>query len=459
MKVRYKITLVFVLFTVTALASLCVLAYYITQSQQERDFNRRHLNRTATISNLLEKLPEHSGYETLSMVDSSMATLLVFYNIHLYNDKNECVYRFNRAGGQDITVNPQVLAEARRNGSATENIDGRQIAAIYQSGAHPPVVVVTVASDENGKKNLAELTKTLMVAFFASMLLSCIAGWLFSKRLLNPVEEIALTVNTISANNIEARLTESKINDEWNKLAITFNRLLDRLQDSFEIQGRFISNASHELSTPLTAISNQIDVIVQKERSNAEYLQVLHSVRMDVQLMTDLTQELLMLARTARGGALQAEKVRIDEILMDIPSVLRKITSGYNVHLFFDELPENESQSMVQGNFELLFSAFRNLAQNGCKYSPDHTVNIDLSFPDNKIHVGFSNKYESFNPDDLDAIFQPFQRGKNAVTQPGYGLGLSLSRRIILLHKGEIKAELKEPGIMYLSVTLPSVLV
>jgi two-component system sensor histidine kinase ArlS len=305
------------------------------------------------------------------------------------------------------------------------------------------------------KKNLAELVKTLSLAFFAGIVLTFFIGWIFSAELVKPVEKIATTVNNISANNIENRLPESPVNDEWNKLAITFNNLLQRLQDSFELQGRFISNASHELSTPLTAVSNQIDVTLQKSRTNEEYLEVLHSVRDDVHHMSALTQQLLNIARTARGGVVNTESTRVDEILMELPSLLKRISPQYAVKLSFDELPENEKLCMINGNYELLLSAFRNLAENGCKYAPDHIVNISLSFTGTRIVIRFSNVYESLRPDEVEKIFQPFQRGSNAANEPGYGLGLSLTRRIILLHKGEIKAELKAND-LEITVMVPS---
>jgi two-component system sensor histidine kinase ArlS len=239
-------------------------------------------------------------------------------------------------------------------------------------------------------------------------------------------------------------------------LSVTFNKLLHRIQDSFELQGRFISNASHELSTPLTVIINEIDVTLQKSRGKEEYVDVLRSVLSEVQHMAELTQHLLTLARTARGGAIRTAPVRVDELLMEIPSLMKAYSPEYNVQVHFDELPDDESRSTVDGNRDLLLSAFRNISENGCKYAPDHTVQISLSFVSNKIVVLFSNYYGYFDPTDLDKIFQPFQRGSYVSAEPGYGLGLSLTRRIILLHKGEIKAEIAKPGKMLITVILTS---
>ncbi|MFX8988299.1 histidine kinase dimerization/phospho-acceptor domain-containing protein, partial [Acinetobacter baumannii] len=82
------------------------------------------------------------------------------------------------------------------------------------------------------------------------------------------------------------RLAVTKPKDELNELALTFNDLMNRLQESFEIQRRFISNASHELSTPLTSISSQLEIILQSDRTNAEYKEVLLSVYEDVKQLT-----------------------------------------------------------------------------------------------------------------------------------------------------------------------------
>lgn len=455
MKVKYRIATAFMLLTMLVLAALCLFIYFNTASQQHQDFEKRLHNRALTAASLLFQHPDN-GYRLLSTLNSATANLLVSENINVYNNRNQRIYRFAKNYSDTLATNTDFLNKVRLNGYLSSDLGNKQVVAIYYQQTASPVVVVASAIDETGKNNLADLQQSLILAFIAGSLLSYLTGWLFSKRLLQPIEKITTTVNNISATNIENRLPESAVTDEWNKLSVTFNNLLSRLQESFEVQGRFISNASHELSTPLTAVINQIDVALRKPRTNEEYLAVLESVQADVEHMSTLTQQLLNIARTARGGAIQTEPVRIDEIIMEIPFLLKKISPGYIVQTFFDELPDDENLCTVNGNYELLLSAFRNIAENGCKYAPDHTVKISLSFIENRIVVLFNNRYTFFNPDELESMFQPFQRGANAGKEKGYGLGLSLTRRIILLHKGEIKAEITAPGTILISLILPS---
>jgi len=455
MKTRYKITAVSMLLTTFVVAALCVLIYFITADQRKRDFETRLQNRALTVAALLSRLPDN-GYQILSKLDSSITNMLVGETIQVYDDNNQPIYQFARNKADKIFIENDIIDAARVKGYTYHSIGTRQVAAIYYKNGAAPIVVATTAIDVNGRSNLKELERNLLIAFVIGVFISFQTGWIFSKQLLKPLKKIATTVKNISANNIERRLPEPLVNDEWKELAVTFNELLQRLQDSFEIQGRFISNASHEMSTPLTIVSNQIDVTLQKDRTKEEYLAILQSVQGDVEHMSALTQQLLNMARTARGGSLQTEAVRIDEIIMELPSLVKKFSREYNALVFFDELPEDENLCTVNGNYELLTAAFKNIAENACKYAPDQTVNISLSFVGSQIVVLFTNTFDYFNPDEIETIFQPFQRGSNIGKAPGNGLGLSLTRRIILLHKGEIKAEILDNNKLLISVILPS---
>ena len=120
------------------------------------------------------------------------------------------------------------------------------------------------------------------MSFIGGTVIAFISGYIFSKILLRPVKKIADEVNIISAQSLAHRIKSGKADDEWSYLAKTLNDLLDRLQESFEIQRRFISSASHELSTPLTSISSQLEVSLQRNRAVEDYRLVMQSVYQDV---------------------------------------------------------------------------------------------------------------------------------------------------------------------------------
>jgi signal transduction histidine kinase len=231
---------------------------------------------------------------------------------------------------------------------------------------------------------------------------------------------------------------------------------LDRLQSSFELQRRFISNASHELSTPLTAILSQLEIALQRQRSNEDYQQIVASVIQDVKNLSKLTHTLLEFAKASgnRGG-LDISLVRIDEVLMELPASMKKQDKNFEVALEFHDLPESEDDLLVFGNAELLKTAIQNIVSNACKYSSDHTAVVSLD-PDKsffKIHI--KDRALAIPVAERVNIFQPFYRIPGNPDTQGFGLGLSLAHRIIRLHKGDISVTGNEGGGNVFVVTLP----
>jgi signal transduction histidine kinase len=229
------------------------------------------------------------------------------------------------------------------------------------------------------------------------------------------------------------------VKDEWHYLSETLNRLLNRLQDSFETQRRFVSNASHELSTPLTAISSQLEVSLQKNREAQQYRVVMESVYQDVRHLSKLTQTLLEFAQASGDpGGLNIMPVRMDEILMSLPAEMKKSNPEYLVVLSFNDMPAEEQKLIVFGNAELLFTAIKNIVSNACKYSDDHKAIIKLQAEGETITISIIDKGMGIPEPELKYIFQPFYRVNTTAHQSGFGLGLSLANRIIKLHKGNI---------------------
>jgi len=248
-------------------------------------------------------------------------------------------------------------------------------------------------------------------------------------------------VNLISTHNFSQRIAiKNRTNDELVKLAQTFNKLLDRLQDSFTIQRRFISNASHELSTPLTSISNQLEVALQRSRGVEEYREVLQSVHEDISELHILTRSLLEIAKAGSQGSIDLNEVRIDDVLFKVVSDIKRQNTDYKTIVGFEEFPDDDIAFTVFGNKNLLYIALKNIVENGCKYSDDLQSNITVSVVDNLISIKVQNAGDIIAESDIENIFQPFFRTESAQQKPGFGLGLTLAKRILILHKGRILA-------------------
>ncbi|MEP6673752.1 MAG: HAMP domain-containing sensor histidine kinase [Ferruginibacter sp.] len=454
MKVQHKIILAFLALTGIILLLSCVLIYNVSDFQRKDDFKNRLKNRATTTASLLFEV-EEVNESLLKKVDSVTVNSLYGESIGIYNFNNKLLYRSVKHLRDTIEVNEKIFSSARTKQINFFSVKQKEAMAFSYPTKSGIAVIVISAEDKDGKDRLRQLLFLLLITFVTCLVLSAFAGYIFSRTILNPLNKITHTVKSISLQNIEKRLSESDINDEWNELTKTFNLLLDRLQQSFEIQGRFIANASHELATPLTVITSQIDVTLQQDRNAETYRDTLISVKDDIDQLSQLVKSLLEIARTAKGESIQTRAIRIDELVMDVAASIGKLSFVGKVNLHADALPENEEECTVNGHYDLLLSAFKNIAENGCKYSSDHSVTLSLAFLEEKIIVLFSNKGH-IEINDADSLFYPFYRSHSVLHQQGYGMGLSLVQRIIQLHKGEVKVENIGQNEVLFTIVLPS---
>lgn len=441
MPIRLRITLLFALAVLIILGIVCAGIYYFSESSREKTVRKRLTNRAITMERFMTQ-DENFDRELLRRIDSTTTMSLVNKSFQVYNDQNSRVYGYFEIPGDSIPTTPEFLERIRRVGREYFDRGNKEVIAYYSS--EKGRLIICSAIDADGKATLHRLKLILIVSFIGGTGISLIGGWLVSRRLMRPVKEITSEVMEISAHNLDRRIEVGTSRDEWYELSTTLNELLDRLKESFETQRRFIANASHELSTPLTLISSQLDVSLQRARSEEEYRRVMKSVLQDVHHMNNLVQTLLKFA-TASGneGGLDIAEVRMDEVLMRLPAAIQKTDKSFSVSLSFGELPEDENRLLVWGNEELLFLAIRNIAVNGCKYSPEHHARVSLKMDVAGITITVEDNGIGMEKRELENIFQPFYRipGSNV---KGFGLGLSLAHRIVKLHKGSINV-ISEP--------------
>lgn len=440
MPVKLRITLLFTLMVFTILGIVCASIYYFSYKSRSEAIKTRLSNRAITTARLLSQ-SEIFDRELIQRINSLTTLSLKDKSVQAFNYLNKKIYNYSDIPGDTLFVTQDILNKARvkNHGYYFEQGDKEAVAYHYVD-ANIQMVVVCAARDEDGKKNLLHLKTILLANFILGIFIAGISGYFFSGRLLMPIKDITNEVTEITAQNLTRRIPTGKIKDEWYKMSNTLNDLLNRLQESFELQRRFISNASHELSTPLTAISSQLEIALQRKRTTEEFEKIIGDVLNDVRRMNKLTQTLLEFAKAAGNqGGLTINLVRIDEILMEIPGVLQKQNSLYEVFLEFGALPDNEDELLVFGNSDLLTVAIANIAANACKYSGDYKAVVSFSIEDKNFNISVSDKGEGIPASELENIFQPFYRVDNVRSSTGFGLGLSLAHRIIKLHKGEIQ--------------------
>ncbi|MBS1919382.1 MAG: HAMP domain-containing protein [Bacteroidetes bacterium] len=435
MSIRVKITL---WFTVVVSALLIISFWSINkrlENKNKSQFQQRLKNRTISTAKIWA-ISDTMVKDLMNNLDSGSIASLRNKYVAIYDKQYRILYQFADNPSDSSTPTASIFEKVKNKGELFFSEGARDAYMIRYTADSQPFYTVTIAFDEYRKNVSSNLKVILWIISTAGIILSLLSGWLFSDIILQPINRIVKDVNQLSSTNLSGRISVGNKKDELNALAETFNSLLKRLEDSFLIQRRFISNASHELSTPLTSMSSQLEVGLQQKRSSEEYEKIIKSVSDEVHVMMELTKCLLEIARAGSDGAIELTDVRIDEVLMNTVAHIKKTFPGYSINVQFSDLPENENECIVPGNSDLLYTAFKNIIENGCKYSEDNKINIDLSFVDKKIILDFVNKGDVLAEEDIEKIFQPFFRGSSAQGKPGFGLGLPLTKRIIKLHNG-----------------------
>lgn len=436
MPVRLRITLIFSLLVFVILGLVCCAIYYFSYTNRLNNIKTRLTNRAITTARLLSQ-SDVFDRALMHKIDQATTIAMKDKTVQAYDYRNQRIYAYSDSAIDTIPIEREILNDARINEQVYFRLNKKEAIAYHYVDQNTRMVVVAAGTDEDGQAVLHQLKLILLLSFCGGVIITFVCGFIFSKTLLKPVRNIADEVNEISASDFTRRIHEGKGHDEWAYLSSTLNQLLDRLQESFETQRRFISNASHELSNPLTSISSQLEVSLQRERDAEDYRSIINSVYQDVRQMNKLTQTLLQFAKTSgsRGG-LEIKPVRIDEILMRLPSEMAKLNKQYTVSLQFDELPLEEQKLLLFGNEDLLLMAFKNIVLNACKYSADHRAIVKLSITRGQISIIIEDKGIGIPETELANIFQPFYRVSEPRTGEGFGLGLPLASRVLKLHNG-----------------------
>lgn len=331
------------------------------------------------------------------------------------------------------------LKSVYASGKASDQINDK-----FYSGARfdtPTGTYLLVISANNyyASHHLILLSNVLIGAGLISLFIVIYLSYFFSKRIFDPIKKIIDKVNSISTDNIHLRLDEVKDNGEINQLSTTFNGLLNRIEIAFETNKNFISNASHEFSTPLTSIIGEADVALMKERSSEEYKDALQRILNQAERLNKISQSLLFLAQTGyKENRFAFEIIRTDELILQSKEIMNQLIPQNNIQIDFNLLPENPLKLKVLGNKELLLLAFTNILSNACKYSSNQLVMISLAATDHQVVLVFKDQGIGIPESELQFIYDPFYRATNAGAYNGYGIGLPLTRNIIRIHNGQL---------------------
>ncbi len=307
--------------------------------------------------------------------------------------------------------------------------------------------IVQVAESYAHIQEVEQQLWLLMAIAIPFMLLAAGAGgWFLAGRALNPIDHITQAARQISADDLHQRLNLKLPNDEVGRLAVTFDQMLARLEDSFERQKRFIADASHELRTPLTILKGDVEVALNRPRSAAEYRDTLEMVNQTTDRMSALVEELFLLARADNHQyPLQLQTFNLPDLLADQIDSLMPRAAEKELTLTLDA----PDRLPLVADPAKLARLFLNLIDNAIKYShPGDSVTVTASVQHDQARITIADTGPGIPPEHLPHLFERFYRvdkarsrhgAAEAQNSSGAGLGLSIADWLAKAHGGRIE--------------------
>ncbi|OIN58227.1 ATP-binding protein [Arsenicibacter rosenii] len=436
MKIKNRIALQFSLIVASILFFFSLIIYLTSSTYRQEEFYERLKKKARTTVRFLVEVKEVDT-KLLKIIDRNTMTALIAEKVLIFNERNQLIY--SSVDDQVIRFKPSLLEQVREEGEIETYSDENELVGILYTDNGQKLVVLASAVDQFGRSKLRNLRKTLAWGLVIGIGLTVGLGIFFAGQSLQPINVINQQVQTITANNLRQRLPEGDQKDEIDQLAMNFNVVLDRLEQAFEQQRSFVSHASHELRTPLAALKSELQLGLRKPLNQAEHELMMHNLMEDTERLINITNSLLFLARIQNDLEPSAlTTVRLEELIFDARDELLNIHPDYQIHIDFQNLPDSEDETSVKGKPDLLRRVLLNLMDNACKYSRDHTARVSISTNATNCQVAVSDQGIGIPPDELGSIFSPFARASNSLSYDGFGMGLSICRRIVELHYGKL---------------------
>jgi two-component system OmpR family sensor kinase len=378
----------------------------------------------------------------------------------LWDTEGRSVTRSANLGARHLPLPVPAMAAARRGavGRATHPWDGaRYRTLVYplrlvgaHHGSHFLQVTAPLAPVDGMVWRFAGLAALLGLAGGA---VAFGGAFLFARLATRPAQQIAAQAEAIEAGTLSARITAHATVAEYASLVAVLNAMLDRLDRAFEAQRRFVADASHELRSPLTVLRGDLDVALRRERSPQEYRETLERMREEVDRMTALAENLLVLARADAGlPATSLADVDLADLAERVVERAARQAEAVGIVLTAEAAP-----APVRGDAALLERAVGNLVENAVRYVPRGSrVTVRCARSGGLAALDVEDDGPGIPAEHAPLVFERFYRGDPARGRDaGTGLGLPIARAIAEAHGGRLTLERASPGTLF-RLTLPS---
>lgn len=436
MTLRNRFTLISSLsFGIVSIITSAVIffAYY----DSTKIFYFEKLRNTALISAIYYLEKDELPKDRHAQIKQEYKNLVQNNQVAVYNQNNEVTFGQNL---NDKNIKLSHLQSARNNKGTQFMSDNQFYYGIFYPDNQGDFVVFVKSPNDSFQSQIWRLSIIMLSVLIIGLLAIYFLSRYLSKVVYKPISNVVERINKVDYNNISTAITSTNTNDEIEDLIKSYNKLLGRISENVLLQQNFINYVSHEFKTPLAAISGNLEVFAQKDRTPEEYKKVAKESLDNVYEIENILNNLLLMSGMTKLES-SHKQVRMDELIWKIYEKLEPRAKENNSAIKIQLEVTKPSLLEFPGNETLLYLALYNIVENAIKYSHAHPVVIILSEKKHQLNIEVKDQGKGIPSEDLDKITETFYRGKNVGSVKGSGIGLSLSRSIFDHHHISMKID------------------
>lgn len=443
MLIRHKIILWFVCLSGLLLCLFSVYIYIASDNSRNALFRDRLKNK-ALATRQIYKLHDKVAERIITSIPEQSEYVFGGNNklIFAINDLKD--FRFNASFFQDVEEKNEFFFQYTPVGKRYYK-EGYAFTFTHENQKH---TIVITAYDKNGSEQLENLGTILIVGNFFFLIFIGLSAYVLSRNVLRPIHDLVVQTESVKGHDLRFRLQYSNPDNEIGIVAQAFNKILEKIQSLAESQKTFVSYASHELRTPLTAVAGILETSLSYDNDVDAANRSARAAQHEIQKAIGLVNGLLQLAKVDSIAEMpEKQRINIVELLLDSIAMFRVSQPDQEFSIMIDENIRSDDYIEIQGNAHLFRTAITNLIDNASKYSHRKKIDINVvSTSGEEVRILVIDRGIGISEEDLKYVHNPFFRGANAFGINGFGLGLALTQRIVMLHGGSLALSTNDFG-------------
>ncbi|HEV7382699.1 MAG TPA: HAMP domain-containing sensor histidine kinase [Dyadobacter sp.] len=449
MLIRHKIVIWFTIFVSFVLLLFSAYVYISFDSYREQSITERLETRARTTEYLLS-----NDGKVIGSISSTLPEQVDF----IFSGTDSLVYKssdkFDFYPTKELLDSIRNLEKLHFTYESAGHVYPKDAGAVtyyapgQKKGERPYIGLVT-AYDLEGHKRLFSLKDLFVYGNLFFVLLIGILAYFFAARVLLPLNALLKQLKDLNQTSLSFRLKNFNPKDEIGTLALAFNDLLEQQERLIASQRAFISQASHELRTPMSSLKGLLQTSILYDRDRDSLVKSIKSATSELDRLVSLSNGLLQLARVENEeDFIHTHQVDLIETVMDSIDAVQNAWPHQPIRLnISDGVCQQTNALLVSGEQTLLKVAIDNLIENACKYSDGKPVSVHLEMnTERQIRLLITDHGMGIPESDMNRVLQPLIRGSNVNHATGFGIGLTLAHKIIRLHRSgfDMKSKVSE---------------